>query len=106
MREKQKQNGPTRGARSVPAVANTGEELGEGNRTAAKRYNQDVRRTVETKDVERLAEEAADALDGPEAEELREAEEKGKRPAKTTGPAARAPSPRPPVRGRTSPPQR
>lgn len=82
MQQKQKQNGSAPGARSIPAVANTGEELGEGNRTAAKRYNQDVRKTVETKDVERLATEAAEALEGPEGEELREAEEKGKEPAK------------------------
>lgn len=83
MPEKQKQNGAPRGARSIPTVANTGEELGEGNRTAAKRYNQGVRETVETKDVDRLAEEAAKALEGPEAQELRQAEERGKKPLQT-----------------------
>lgn len=83
MHEKQKQNGASRGARSIPSVANTGEELGEGNRTAAKRYNQGVRETVETKDVDELADKAAKALDGPEEKELREAEEKGKKPSQT-----------------------
>jgi len=60
-------------------LPDTGEELGEGNRTAAKRYNAGVKETLETKDVEELAEEAANDLDGPEGEELRKAEELAKK---------------------------
>lgn len=67
-------------------LSNSGEELGEGNRTAAKRYNEGVQQTVKNKDVDKLASEAADALEGPEGEELREAEEKGKRGPKTSTP--------------------
>ncbi|NUO50396.1 MAG: hypothetical protein HOV80_16195 [Polyangiaceae bacterium] len=54
------------------------EELGEGNKTAAKRYNQGVKETLESKDVDKLAHDAADALDGPEGEALREAERRAK----------------------------
>lgn len=64
--------------------SNEREELGEGNRTAAKRYNAGVQETVKTKDVDKLASEAAEALDGPEGNELREAEEKGKKGPKTS----------------------
>jgi hypothetical protein len=60
-------------------MPDTGEELGEGNRTAAKRYNAGVKETLETKDVDQLAEEAANDLDGPEGEALRKAEEQGKK---------------------------
>ena len=51
---------------------------GEGNRTAARRYNEGVERTVRSGKVEQAANEAADALDGPEAAELRRAEEEAK----------------------------
>jgi hypothetical protein len=55
------------------------EELGEGNRTAAKRYNAGVKETVETKDIDKLAHEAEEALEGPEGDELREAEKRAKK---------------------------
>lgn len=51
---------------------------GEGNRTAARRYNEGVARTLRTGQVAEKAKEAAAALDGPEGEELRRAEEEGK----------------------------
>lgn len=58
---------------------------GEGNRTAARRYAAGVQRTIQQGDVEEHAEEAAKALDGPEAEELKRAEQQGKRgPSATT----------------------
>lgn len=60
---------------------NTGEELGEGNRTAAKRYNAGVEQTVKSGQVEELADEAKKALAGPEGEALRAAEEKAKKGA-------------------------
>jgi len=61
------------------ALPASDEELGEGNKTAAKRYNQGVKETLESKDVDKLAHEAADALDGPEGEALREAERQAKK---------------------------
>ena len=51
---------------------------GEGNRTADRKYREDVRRHVESGAVEPAAEEAKEALEGPEAEELQRAEEEGK----------------------------
>ncbi|HEX4504815.1 MAG TPA: hypothetical protein VH722_03720 [Alphaproteobacteria bacterium] len=51
---------------------------GEGNRKAAREYNKGVQDFVKTGQVEKKAREAADALDGPEANELRKAEEAGK----------------------------
>jgi hypothetical protein len=51
---------------------------GEGNRTAAKAYNKGVQDFEKTGQVEKKAREAADALDGPEAAELKKAEEIGK----------------------------
>ena len=51
---------------------------GEGNRTAAKAYNKGVQDFEKTGQVEKKAREAADALDGPEAAELKKAEEVGK----------------------------
>ncbi len=54
------------------------ENEGEGNRTAAKAYNKGVQDFEKTGQVDKKAREAADALDGPEAKELRKAEEVGK----------------------------
>lgn len=51
---------------------------GEGNRTAAREYNKGVQDFMKTGQVEKKAREAADALDGPEATDLRKAEEAGK----------------------------
>jgi hypothetical protein len=62
----------------TPRVAQTGEELGEGNRTAARRYSEGVKKTIENQDIEALAIEAEEALQGEEGEELRAAEQKGK----------------------------
>ena len=51
---------------------------GEGNRTADRRYREGVRRHVDSGAPEAAAEEAERALEGDEAEELREAEAEGK----------------------------
>ena len=51
---------------------------GEGNRTAAKAYNKGVQDFEKTGQVDKKAREAADALDGPEAQALKDAEAKGK----------------------------
>ena len=54
-------------------------EHGEGNYEAAHHYQEGVQRTLEDKDIERLADEAKEALEGDEGEELKAAEEEGKR---------------------------
>ncbi len=53
---------------------------GEGSRTGARRYDQKAEHAAKDgKHVEQLAEKAKKALEGPEGEELRKAEERGKR---------------------------
>ena len=51
---------------------------GEGNRTADRHYREGVRRHVQSGASEAAAKEAEHALDSDEADELREAEKKGK----------------------------
>jgi hypothetical protein len=58
-----------------------GTSEGEGSRTAARRYDEGVAETIASGKVEEAAEEAEKAIDGPEGEALREAEEKGKQRA-------------------------
>lgn len=53
------------------------ENQGEGNRTAARRYNEKTREFIENADVEDLAKKARKALDGEEGDALKRAEEKG-----------------------------
>jgi hypothetical protein len=54
---------------------------GEGNKTAAREYNQAQERFVKDGQWKDAAKDAARAVDGPEGEELRRAEEKGRKPA-------------------------
>jgi hypothetical protein len=56
---------------------------GEGNRTADRKYRESVRRHVESGASQPAAEEAQHALEGAEADELREAEEEGRAGRKT-----------------------
>ena len=60
---------------------------GEGNRTAARAYNRAQRHFAETQQVEEKAREAERALDGPEAQELAEAEAIGRRHTAEEDPA-------------------
>lgn len=60
---------------------------GEGNRTAAREYNQHTREFVQGEDVEKLARKAQQDLDGPQGDELRRAEEQGKAKARGEDPA-------------------
>ena len=55
---------------------------GEGNRTAARRYNKDTREFVETDRVDKKAQEAREALNSEEGEKLKRAEEKGRSKAR------------------------
>lgn len=54
---------------------------GEGNHTAAKQYDDAQRKFAQSGKVEPAAKDAAQAVDGPEGEELRKAEDAGKRRA-------------------------
>lgn len=56
---------------------------GEGSRTAARDYKKDVEDFVEHEDVDAKAEEARDAIESDEAEELKKAEQEGKAKART-----------------------
>jgi hypothetical protein len=79
--KQQKPSSPQAPPKKYPAssaLPASDEELGEGNRSAAKRYNQGVKETLESKDVDKLAHQAAEALEGPEGEALREAERRAK----------------------------
>jgi hypothetical protein len=51
---------------------------GEGSYTGARRYNEHVKKHAETADVEELARQAREALEGDEKAELEAAEQKGK----------------------------
>jgi len=55
---------------------------GEGNYTAAKQYDEAQQRFAKSGQVEKKAQEARDALDGSEGEDLRQAEKVGKSHAK------------------------
>lgn len=60
------------------ATNNNGLNEGEGNRTAARAYNQDQQRFVESGKVEEAARVAKEALEGGEGNQLQRAEEAGK----------------------------
>ena len=54
---------------------------GEGNREAAQDYNESQRDFIKSGKVQDAAEKAKKAVDGPDAAALKDAENKGKRPA-------------------------
>lgn len=56
---------------------------GEGNRTADREYRKNARDFAKSGKVEDAAEDARDAVEGDESDELKKAEEKGKDPAKS-----------------------
>ena len=59
---------------------------GEGNYDATHRYNEGVKKSVEKGNADQLAEQAKKALEGPEGEDLREADEEGKKGDPKPGP--------------------
>ena len=66
-------------SKSEKRVRSSGlENEGEGNKTAARHYNDATQKYVESGKVADAAREAQEALDGPEGEELRRAEKEGK----------------------------
>lgn len=66
-------------SRAAPGSRTDQKNEGEGNRTAARRYDQAVEKTVKSGIVPEKARAAARALDGPEGVELRRAEAQAKR---------------------------
>jgi hypothetical protein len=56
-----------------------GANQGEGDYRSARNYDEHVRRTAESGQVEKKAREAEKAIEGKEGDELRRAEELGKR---------------------------
>ena len=60
------------------AAAAPSDLKGEGNFRMGRHYGKGVARSAEKGDVEKLAEEAANALDGPEGADLRHAEHAAK----------------------------
>ncbi len=60
---------------------------GEGSRTAARDYNQAQTEFARSGKVQQAAQDAAVAVDGPEGEELRRAEEKAKQHSHGEDPA-------------------
>jgi hypothetical protein len=52
---------------------------GEGNKSADRRYREGVKHTIDSGQVEKKAKEAEKAVDGPEGQELRRAEEAAKK---------------------------
>jgi len=60
---------------------------GEGNKTAARQYNEAQQRFAQSGKVEEKAREAEKALDGPEKEVLQQAEAVGKRHSAGEDPA-------------------
>ena len=59
--------------------ANTQPNEGEGNKTAAREYNQATEQYVRSGRVPKAADEAKRAVEGPEGKDLRSAEEAAKR---------------------------
>jgi hypothetical protein len=63
-----------------------GKVEGEGSYTSTRRYNEHLKKTIETKDTEELGEQARRALEGEERQELEEAERRAKRGPKPLSP--------------------
>ncbi len=61
---------------------NTQQNEGEGNRTAAKKYNDEQAAFAKSGKVQAAAKEAKKAVEGPEAAKLKEAEKAGRSHAK------------------------
>ena len=59
-----------------------GQNEGEGNKSADKQYRDATRRFVRSGAVEEQAEEAAEALDGPDRADLEDAERQGREKAR------------------------
>ncbi len=61
----------------------SGKNQGEGNREAAREYNENAKETAKSVNVTEKAEKARNALEGEQGKELKKAEEAGKEKAKS-----------------------
>jgi hypothetical protein len=66
-------------AETMEAEGDDSGNEGEGSRSAARAYNQGLQQNMAKGQTEQQAKKAEQALDGPEGEELRRAEQAGKR---------------------------
>ena len=66
-----------------------GDQGGEGNYDASRRYREGLAQSEKKGNAEQLAEQAKKALEGPEGDALRAAEEKGKQAGKPAAPPPR-----------------
>lgn len=64
---------------ATPKRAPDGDIIGEGNYDASRRYREGLEKSVREGKAEELGEKAKEALEGPEGDELRHAEEVGKK---------------------------
>lgn len=82
--QKQQNQGEQKPQRQAQQGQNQGDQGGEGNYDASRRYREGLEGSVKKGNSEELAEEAKKALDGKEGDDLRRAEELGKK-AETPG---------------------
>lgn len=64
---------------TTPKRQPDGDIIGEGNYDATRRYREGLEKSVREGKTEELGEKAKKALEGPEGEDLRRAEETGKK---------------------------
>jgi hypothetical protein len=77
-------------ARDAGASAGKGaRNEGEGSRSAARAYNEAAERFAKSGKVDSAARDAAKAMEGPEKDELRRAEQEGKRHSHGKDPAVK-----------------
>jgi len=74
-------------AKSTSPQKSSGRNEGEGSRTAARKFNKQAREFAESGKVNAAAEKAKEAIQGPERDELKEAEAKGQERAREQDPA-------------------
>lgn len=72
-----------------PPTDRTNPNEGEGSQTGARQYNEATRDFVRQGKVGPAAADAKEAIEGPEAEDLRKAEQEGKRHSHGEDPALR-----------------
>jgi hypothetical protein len=65
--------------KNKPNLPNQGDQSGEGNYDASRRYREGLEKSVHEGKSEELGKKAEEALEGPEGAELRRADEQGKR---------------------------
>jgi len=82
--QKQQTQGEQKPQRQTQQGQNQGDQGGEGNYDASRRYREGLEGSIKKGNSEELAEEAKKALDGKEGDDLRRAEELGKK-AETPG---------------------